>query len=278
MTELLIVGGLTIDRFADGRTSPGGSVIHSGRAAVAEGVRPTILTVAGDEPAARDGIADLRSFADVAVQPAASTTTYRHEEAAGRRILVFEAATEPIVAPANPVGASDVLLAAPIADELPTSTIAALRERARPRCTVMLLQGWLRRLALGEPIHPLALDDVAPDAWAAWGAADAVVVSTEDLAEAPEDPFAQAAVLRRHLGPGPLVLVTLGAEGYLLDDPTVDRIVAAMPRRVVEDVPMVGAGDMFGAVLAIRLARGDAPGRAADAATDGVIRVLEGRR
>ena len=30
MTELLIVGGLTIDRFGDGTSAPGGSVIHAG--------------------------------------------------------------------------------------------------------------------------------------------------------------------------------------------------------------------------------------------------------
>jgi sugar/nucleoside kinase (ribokinase family) len=42
-------------------------------------------------------------------------------------------------------------------------------------------------------------------------------------------------------------------------------------------VPMVGAGDTFGAALAIHLARADDPIRAADAATEAVIRMLEAR-
>jgi sugar/nucleoside kinase (ribokinase family) len=46
---------------------------------------------------------------------------------------------------------------------------------------------------------------------------------------------------------------------------------------VVEVVPAVGAGDTFGAALAIHLARGDDPATAAAAATDRVIAVLEAR-
>ncbi len=77
MTELLIVGGLTIDRFGDGTSAPGGSVIHAGRAAVAEGVAPTILTVAGDEPEAAVGLEQLAEMGDLIHQRAPSTVTLR---------------------------------------------------------------------------------------------------------------------------------------------------------------------------------------------------------
>jgi hypothetical protein len=80
MSELLIVGGLTIDRFADGSSAPGGSVIHSGLAAVEEGVPGVILTVAGDEPEAREGLRLLEGLGAVQRQPSATTTTYRHDE------------------------------------------------------------------------------------------------------------------------------------------------------------------------------------------------------
>ena len=123
-----------------------------------------------------------------------------------------------------------------------------------------------------------ALDEVEPELWTAFGTADAIVVSTEDLAEAPADPFLQARQLRERLGPGPMLIVTLGDRGYLLDDPGSDRVAAAVPRRVVDGVPMVGAGDTFGAGLAVALARGLSPTAAADAATECVIRVLEARR
>jgi len=277
MNDLLIVGGLTIDRFADGTSAPGGSVIHAGRAAAADGARLTILTVAGDEPEAAIGLRQLAELGDLIHQRAPSTVTYGHSEVHGRRVLTLLAAAGPIAPPAL-VDPPDVALLAPIADELPAASLAALRDAARPRLTVLLIQGWLRRLAIGEPARPLALDEVPPTTWEAFAAADAIVVSTEDLAESPEDPFVEAAGVRAKLGPGPLLVLTLGSEGYLLDDPTADRVDASVPRRVVEGVPMVGAGDTFGATLAVQLGAGATPAAAAVAATDAVIRMLEARR
>jgi sugar/nucleoside kinase (ribokinase family) len=122
------------------------------------------------------------------------------------------------------------------------------------------------------------MDDLDAATWRTFSDADAIVVSTEDLSEVPDDPFTQAVALRQRLGPGPLVVLTLGAEGYLIDDPEADRIVAAVPRRVVDGVSAVGAGDTFGVVLAIRLAEGDGPRRAARTGTDRVIALLERRR
>jgi sugar/nucleoside kinase (ribokinase family) len=278
MSELLIVGGLTIDRFVDGRTAPGGSVLHSGRAAVSEGIRPAILTIAGDEPEALDGLARLREFADVVAQASPSTTTYDHREEAGRRVLVLEAVSAAFAAPQPMAHPPEVALLGPIASELAAATIDALESTIRPQCTVMLIQGWLRHLEIGEPVRPLPLDRVGDELWTAFGSADAIVVSTEDLAEAPEDPFAQAAAVRRKIGSGPILVLTLGAEGYLLDDPSTDRVIASVPRRVIDGVPMVGAGDTFGAVLAVHLGRANDPIRAADAATEAVIRMLEARR
>jgi sugar/nucleoside kinase (ribokinase family) len=277
MIELLIVGGLTIDRFGDGTSAPGGSVIHAGRAAVAEGVALTILTVAGDEPEAAVGLEQLAGMGDLIHQRAPSTVTYAHSEVQGRRVLTYLVSAGPITPPilADP---PDVALLAPIADELPASAVVDLRESARPRLTVLLIQGWLRRLAIGEPARPLALAEVPKATWDAFGAADAIVVSTEDLAESLEDPFVEAAGLRERLGPRPLLVLTLGEQGYLLDDPTADRVVASVPRRVVEGVPMVGAGDTFGAALAIQLGIGATPAAAATAATDRVIRMLESRQ
>jgi len=279
MSELLIVGALTVDRFADGRRAPGGSVLHAGLAAAAEGAIITTLTVAGDEPEARAGLERLASLGTLVRQAAGATTTYRHDEHAGRRVLVYETATDPIEEGSlRDLPQGGVALLAPIADELPATVVEALRTRLRPRLTVMLIQGWLRRMQLGAAVHPLALDDVPAALWSAMASADAIVVSTEDLAEAPNDPFSQAAALRIHLGARPILCITLGTEGYLIDDPAADRLVATMPRRVVEGVPTVGAGDTFGAVLAVRLARGDEPSRAAAAATERVIRMLDGRR
>jgi sugar/nucleoside kinase (ribokinase family) len=276
MTELLIVGGLTIDRFADGSSAPGGTVIHAGRAAVSERASITILTVAGDEPEAADGLGQLAEMGDLIHQRAPSTITFGHGEIDGRRVLTFLASAGPIVPPiiTDPPG---VALLAPIADELPASAVLATRDSVQPRLTVLLIQGWLRRLALGQPVRPLALDDVPAATWEAFATADAIIVSTEDLADSPEDPFFEAAALRARLGPRPLVVLTLGAQGYVLDDPQSDQVIASVPRTIVEGVTTVGAGDTFGVVLAIGLGRGAAPDVAAAAATDAVIRMLEMR-
>lgn len=279
MTGLLIVGGLTVDHFTDGTSAPGGSVLHAGRAAADEGAQLTFLTVAGDEPEARVGLARLAQMGRLVHQPAAASTTYRHDETSGRRVLVYQAATDRIdPSVAEELPAPEVALIAPIADELTGSALMALERRLNPGCTVLLIQGWLRRLEIGAPVHPRPLDAVPGELWSTFGRADAVVLSTEDLAEAPEDPFAQAAALRNRLGPDPVLVLTLGTDGYLLDDPGRDRIVAAVPRRIIQDVPTVGAGDTFGAALAVHLGRGESAVDAADAATDRVISVLEARR
>jgi len=278
MPSLLIAGGLTIDHFADGSAAPGGSVLHAGLAAVAEGAELTVLTVAGEEPEARAGLDRLRALGTLVSQPATTTTTYRHRDVDGVRVLTLEGVSEPID-PALLAGGGpyDVALLAPIADELPVPAIAELRAAARPGRTVFLIQGWLRRLVVGEPVGALGVDEVPGALWEAFGTADAVVVSTEDLSADPGDPFTQAVTVRRRLGPRPVLVLTLGAEGYLLDDPAADRVIASVPRRVVVGAAAVGAGDTFGAALAVHLARGDDPARAAAAATDRVIAMLEAR-
>lgn len=279
MTSVLIVGGLTVDRFADGSVAPGGSVLHSGLAVLAEGGSLTTLTVAGDEQPARDGLARLAEMGELYRQPSANTTTYRHDERDGVRVLVLEARSDAL-RPEELAGLSapDVALVAPIADEVAPRLVERLRAELEPGHVVMLLQGWLRRLEAGEEVRPLPLDALGAEQRAVVAQAETIVVSTEDLVEEPGDPFGQAARLRSTVGPGPIIVVTLGTEGYLLDDPSLDRVVASVPRRVVTGVPMVGAGDTFGAALAVNLVRGMTAQQAADRATDRVIAVLEGRR
>lgn len=279
MSELLIVGGLTIDHFVDGTVAPGGSVLHSGLSAAADGATLTMLTVAGDEPAARDGLGWLASLGELVHQPAGSTTAYRHEERDGARILVLEARTEPMTGHGvDRLTRPDVTLVAPIADEVPAELVERLVGEVAARQTVMLIQGWLRRLVVGQEVHPLPLDALSAEQERVAARADAIVVSTEDLTEAPGDPFRQAAELRQHVGPRPIVVVTLGTEGYLLDDPAADRVIASVPRRVVTGVSANGAGDTFGAALALNLARGADARAAADLATERVIAMLDARR
>jgi sugar/nucleoside kinase (ribokinase family) len=252
-------------------------VIHSGRAAVAEGSSAAFLTVAGDEPEARAGLRTLAGLGTLIHQSAPATTTYAHDERDGRRVLRLEAASDAIAADARLPASPGVVLLAPIAGELPPATVVGLRARLGPTMTVLLLQGWLRRLDVGRVVDAIRLDAVAADVWSALSDADAIVLSTEDLAESLGDPFAQAAAVRRHVGAKPVVVLTLGVQGYLLDDPEADEVTAVMPRRVVVGAPTVGAGDTFGVVFAIHLARGSSPAAAASAAGEAVIRLFEAR-
>ncbi len=279
MPEILIVGGLTIDRFADGTSAPGGSVIHSGRAAVAEGSLPAFLTVAGDEPEARVGLRALARLGRLLHQPAGTTTTYRHDESSGRRVLALESGTDALEIGRDVVDlAPRTALLAPIADELPGDAVITLRERLPDAVMVLLVQGWLRWLEVGSTVRPRPLASVPADLWTIFGAAHAIVLSTEDLAEGGGDPFAQALALREHLGPRPVIVLTLGVQGYLLDDPAANDVTAAVPRRIVENVSTVGAGDTFGAAFAIHLARGTSPAGAAGRASEAVIRLFDQRR
>ena len=61
--DLLVVGGLTIDRFADGTNAPGGAVMHIAHSAAGQGLRVGVVTTAGPEPLAADAVAELRSMA-----------------------------------------------------------------------------------------------------------------------------------------------------------------------------------------------------------------------
>ncbi len=279
MIELLTVGGLTIDRLPDGTSAPGGSVIHAGSAVHVDGIAQATLTVAGDEPEAVDGLARLASFGPVVRHAAPSTTTFRHGERDGRRVLVFERGTASI-GPETVVGAPSprVALVAPIGDEVPAATVDRVREDLAPHVTVLLIQGWLRRLVPGREVEALPLDELPPELWRVFSEADAIVLSTEDLASTPTDPFVAAGELRRRIGPRPMLVLTLGTEGYVLDDPALDRVTASVPRTVVTGVPTVGAGDTFGAALAVHLGRGDDATSAARAATERVIEVFESRR
>src|SRR5688572_17348215 len=79
--DLVVLGGLTIDRFADGSSSPGGSVLHIARAAAPRGLRVGIVTHAGPEPEARAGLEELHHLATIVESsPQPATTSFRHQE------------------------------------------------------------------------------------------------------------------------------------------------------------------------------------------------------
>src|SRR6266540_2372002 len=91
--DLLVVGGLTIDRLPDGNSVPGGPVMHIARAAASRGMRVGVVTAAGRGPTARAGVEELRRLAvTVECIEAEATATFVHRDAPGGRRLWLERA------------------------------------------------------------------------------------------------------------------------------------------------------------------------------------------
>ena len=271
--DLVVVGGLTVDRFTDGSAAPGGAVLHIARALAARGVRIGIVTTAGPEPEALAGLAELRDLAsrlEASTSPA--SITFGHAETAAGRELVLERRGGRV--PAASADAAAAVLFAPVADEIPASALAVGRGAIRGA----VLQGWLRSTEEGEPVRPQSITAVDAGLVAALAALDLVIGSSEDLRADGADPLAQVQALRATLGDRPPLVVTDGANGPWLDDGSGPRHLPLGQQ--VDGVSTIGAGDMFAAFMLLALGGsvGASPMTAARSAHDQVAEVLLSRR
>ncbi|HEX2193548.1 MAG TPA: hypothetical protein VHK63_01075, partial [Candidatus Limnocylindria bacterium] len=103
--DLLVVGGLTVDRFADGSTAPGGSVLYAARAAAAVVRRVGAVVSAGSEPEAEAGLRELRALKFLHVERVARSISFAHAGDGARR-LVFGASGGRFSAPQAPAAAA----------------------------------------------------------------------------------------------------------------------------------------------------------------------------
>ena len=270
--DLLVVGGLSIDRFPDGTTAPGGSVLHAARAVAAAGGQVATIALAGAEPDAQEAITELARFGPSGVHHAAATIRFAIDERGSRRSLTLEVAGGTLLVEADEierVRASAVLLA-PIAAEI---DVEGVRAAGRTRVRVAALQGWLRRLVPGEVVAPLTLATIPPDLASALAGFDLLVASSDDLLAEATSPEAQLDALRRRFGAGPTLIVTDGARGAHLDQPGVDRV--RIPGHPVAG-STVGAGDAFAGLVAMELGRGVDPPTAATQAAALVAELIAG--
>jgi sugar/nucleoside kinase (ribokinase family) len=279
--DLLVVGALTVDRFTDGSSAPGGSVLHIARVSDARGLRLGVITTAGREPDARAGLAELRRLAavvEVAEHP--TSWTFRHAEAeSGRRLWIERAGGN--VSPASVAAAAtraEALLFAPVAGEIDPAVMPAGAHRGSFGA---ILQGWLRPPRQGTELRPMPLAALPASLRAALGSAGMLVASAEDLAATAAMPEDQLAALRAWCGPGPRLVVTVAERGIWLDDPAGDqdgdRIHLSAPR-VVDSPGAVGAGDILAAFLTLGIrASGAAAVEVAQDAMRVVAEALEAR-
>jgi sugar/nucleoside kinase (ribokinase family) len=254
--DLLVVGGLTVDRFADGSSAPGGSVLHVARAIARRGLRVGIITVAGPEPEAQAGVRELCELArHVEVQRHETTFTFRHEESSeGRRLwlerlggeITFEAAARDRIT-------TNAILYAPVADEVSADALLPWEGAWMNRGAA--LQGWLRSTEASAEVEALTVDHLSPELTDALAKLDVLVASREDLRAEATAPADQLMAMRDAVGRHPVLVVTDAADGLWLDVPGVHRERDlrehfAVPRTIV-GTQTVGAGDILAAFLTI---------------------------
>jgi hypothetical protein len=254
--DLLLVGGLTVDRFADGGSAAGGSVLHAARALAGgdRGVTIGCVTAAGPEPEGRRGLAELRQrCASVNAAPHPATATFKHRASAGGRQLWLEQAGGPVSPPGHLVeGAAAAILFAPVADEVGADWLRSPQD-ARFRAAV--LQGWLRSVAPDGRVSARSLRDLEPVLASELATLDLIVASREDLLADAELPDHQLGALRSAFGRRAVMIVTDGIDGVWLDIPSNgpdrDRRDHLPVPYLVDDSAAIGAGDMLAAFLAV---------------------------
>ena len=245
--DLLVVGGLTVDRFPDGSSAAGGSVLHAARAAHATGARVGAVASAGPEPEIAAALGELEGLAFLHVRRVPRSIGFEHGADGEARQLRFSGSAGAVPFPPVPV-APRAVLHAPVADELGDS----LDRTASPGAAhAAILQGWLRRLRPGAAVAPLTLADLPARLRADLATLDLLIASTEDLAALDAEPRAQLAALRASLGPHPVMVLTDATRGAWLDLATGDQPGAwhVPAPRLVQGVPSVGAGDALAALM-----------------------------
>jgi sugar/nucleoside kinase (ribokinase family) len=274
--DLLVVGGLTIDRFADDSSAAGGSALHIARAAAPRGVRLGVVTAVGPEPTAQAGLSELRRLATVVeATVGTATATFGHSDTAAVRQLHLDRGGGHLDVDADELErqGARALLFAPIGGEFEVEAVS-LGDSQRPRAAI--LQGWLRTMEPDAQVRPLPLIALDPALVRALGRLDLLVVSREDMLAEGDDPSAQLHALRQAVGSGPSLVLTDGANGVWLNTGASQRHLA--PPWRVEGVPTVGAGDVLAAFMLVALAERRPPAEAAELAMRVVAEVLEERK
>jgi sugar/nucleoside kinase (ribokinase family) len=258
--DLLILGHVTADEIG-AELRLGGAGAFAAGAAVALGLRAALVTAA---PPSFPLLADLRALAarglTLHVVPSEVVTTFALDYSGPRRHLVLRRAAPPLRPSDVPeaVRGAPVVYVGPVAGECDRALVESLGTTSYVCAGI---QGWLRRSSPGVVEPALAPEANEPPANLA-----AAVLSEEDH---PEAEAIAAALARR----GKVVALTRGARGATLLAGARRIDIPAAPAREVDPT---GAGDVFGLVLGLSLARGvpleDAGRRAALAAA----RVVEG--
>lgn len=254
---VLLAGHVTLDRWAGGLT-PGGTVSYAARTYLGLGARVRVVTAA-----APDFPADALAGAELAIAPAARTTTFVNAYGEGgvrtQRVEAVAPPLDPAQAPPGWLDA-DLLHLAPVIGEL---DLRAWLAAVRAPFVGLGVQGWVRAVAAdGAVIQPPWQPD--PDALRGVHAA---CVGEDDLR-------GQGDLLDRLAAAIPIVAFTHGERGC-------DLIVRGRTLRVgayeTREVDPTGAGDVFSAAFFLGLAEGAGPADAARLGAGAASIVVEAR-
>ncbi len=280
--DLLLVGGLTIDRLPDGSLAAGGSVLHAARATAGADWRVGAVLSVGNEPQAREAVREIRELvAVVQVDAVERSIGFEHAEGPTGRQLRFTGSGRRLECAPLAIRPSFVLYL-PVADELAVDLAGQSYPGAR--CGAVL-QGWLRRLEAGRSVRPLPLRSLPAALVEQLRGFELLLASREDLAADGADPPTQLHAMRARFGSHPTLIVTDGIDGAWLDAGGLTRSEpawrVAVARRI-DGVSTIGAGDVFAAGMMVGLPAAPAShaelSRQVKTAMALVATMLEGRR
>ena len=255
-----MVGHVTRDE-VDGGVRLGGAASYAALAAACLGYETALVTVAPpDDPL----LEPLRRAPRLNVHcvPSDVMTTFALDYAGERRQLWLRRRARALTPDDIPIEwrQPKVAYVGAVAGECDTAFVKSLRAQFYGAG----VQGWLRGIADDGRVEPARLAE-APEVQAP-PVLDVAIVSEEDHPDA-------EGVVRGFLGSRGAAAVTRGARGAAVWTAQQRVDVPAAPAREVDPT---GAGDVFGVVLTLELARGKSLADAGRAAAQAAARVVEG--
>lgn len=244
--EFLAIGHVTLDYFGD-VVRPGGAALYAAVTAVRLGLSAGILTSHADD----FPLELLPPRIEIVSVPAASTTVFEHETAAGERQLRVRATAQPLGVDDLPEDWRDpeLVLLAPVVNEV-DGALATAFESATLAAEA---QGWLRTVARDGAVQAQP-----------WSSPKGVLSRLQALFLSGADVRGQEAAMTEWVQRVPVAAVTAGARGALLYV-NGDRY-EVRPRRAARQTDATGAGDVFAATWLVRYRMSGDPWEAAEAA------------
>lgn len=257
--DVLLIGYVTRDIMGS-RSHLGGTVAFAAQAASCLGIRSAMVTSAPQNFPLLDPLREDANIALYEVPTAQETTFHLTYSPAGRSMRVSHRAPSLTLADVPPqLRHVPLAFVAPLLGECDREVVQGLSARV-VLCTI---QGWLRTLRADGLVVPSLNELVMRPP------SNLTVVVFSEL----DHPQSEA-IARELAQKGVLVALTRSTAGVSLYSPNADRI--DVPAAPAVEVDPTGAGDVFGLVFGLALAKGMSAVQAAQQAVMAAARVVEG--